>query len=39
MQSQTYTSSLPFMVGWIDSNGGNDPAGGGEHKQGSTTVV
>ena len=36
--SHTFTSPLPLMVGWIEPDGAKDPAGGGEHKLGATTV-
>jgi hypothetical protein len=36
--AQIFSSDLPLFVGWIDLGGGNDPAGGGEHKKGATTA-
>lgn len=36
--SHSFSSDLPLMVGWIEPNGAKDPAGGGEHKLGATTV-
>ncbi len=36
--AHTFSSALPLMVGWIEPDGSKDPAGGGEHKLGATTV-
>jgi RNA polymerase sigma factor (sigma-70 family) len=35
---QVLSTAVPLLVGWIDADGGNDPAGGGEHTMGATTI-
>ncbi len=36
--NQVLTTAVSLQVGWIDADGGNDPASGGEHTLGATTI-